>query len=78
MERSRRFCVIPTFFGPCAVAFLLASAPTSVWAQSSTAGTVAGQVIDEQAAAVPGTQVKVADPATNAALTTVTLSLIHI
>jgi hypothetical protein len=42
------------------------------WAQSSTAGTVAGQVVDLQDAAVPGTQVTVSDTATNSSFATYT------
>jgi hypothetical protein len=44
---------------------------TPAWSQSSTAGTVSGQVVDEQNAAVPGTEVKVIDVSTNAAQTTI-------
>jgi hypothetical protein len=42
------------------------------WAQTSTAGTVLGQVLDEQQAVVPGAEVKVVEPSTNSTLTTVT------
>src|SRR5215469_1734288 len=42
------------------------------WAQTSTAGTVLGQVLDEQQAIVPGAEVKVVEPSTNSTLTTVT------
>ncbi len=55
-------------------AALLVVAAFPSWSQSSTAGTVAGQVVDEQGAAVPGAEVKVISPATNAALTTTTNS----
>ena len=71
-ERRIRFGVTRPFFGLCAVAVLLASGATSVWAQTSTAGTVAGQVTDESNAAVPGAQVKIADPGTGTEFTTVT------
>ena len=40
------------------------------WSQSSTAGTVSGQVIDEQNAAIPGAEVKLTDTSTNAAMST--------
>jgi len=45
---------------------------TPVWAQSSTAGTVAGQVTDETNAAVPGTRVKITEPSTNDSQETMT------
>src|ERR1700753_1509551 len=54
-------------FGLLAAFTLAAAAPT--WSQTSTAGTVAGQVVDEQNAAVPGTEVKVTDVSTNISLT---------
>ena len=60
------------FPGLCAVAAFLVVGATSVWAQTSTAGSVAGQVTDESNAAVPGTQVKVTDTGTGAALTALT------
>ncbi len=50
--------------------FVLGAA--SVWAQTSTVGTVSGQVTDEQNAAVPGTEIKLVEPSTNATQTTVT------
>ncbi len=53
-------------------ALFLALCATSAWGQTSTAGTVSGQVTDEQNAAVPGTEVKLLDLTTNAAQTTVT------
>src|ERR1700726_3281678 len=51
---------------------LLLLCANGAWAQTSTAGTVAGQVVDESNAAVPGAEVKVTDPATNSVLTTTT------
>jgi len=63
---NRRFSV------GCAAALFLAFAATSAWGQTSTAGTVSGQVTDEQNAAVPGAEVKVIDLGTKAAMTTVT------
>jgi hypothetical protein len=56
----------------CAVAVCLAAGASSGWAQTSTAGTVAGQVTDQQNAAVPGAQVRVIDTSTGATQTTVT------
>ncbi|MGA7237491.1 MAG: carboxypeptidase-like regulatory domain-containing protein [Bryobacteraceae bacterium] len=53
--------------------FLLFSA-TGAWAQTSTAGTVIGQVLDEQHAAIPGAAVKLVDISTNIAQNTVTNS----
>lgn len=55
---------------PVPVLFLALGA-ASGWAQTSTVGTIAGQVTDEQNAAVPGTEVKMVDITTNAAQTTV-------
>ena len=59
-------------FGFTAALLVVAVFPS--WSQSSTAGTVAGQVVDEQSAVVPGAEVKVIEPSTNAALTTTTNS----
>ncbi len=59
------------FFGLavlCLATIAFSGAPA--WSQTSTAGTVSGQVTDEQNAAVPGTEVKIIDPATNTAQTT--------
>src|ERR1700722_2855033 len=53
---------------------LLLLCANGAWSQTSTAGTVAGQVIDEQNAAIPGAEVKVLEPSTNAVLTTTTNS----
>ena len=44
---------------------------SGAWAQTSTVGTVLGQVTDEQHAAIPGTTIKVIDTGTNVAQTTV-------
>src|ERR1035438_1741825 len=44
----------------------------SAWGQTSTAGTVAGLVTDEQNAAIPAAAVKLTDPSTNAVLSSVT------
>jgi carboxypeptidase family protein len=60
------------FFGLAICLGILALGLTPAWSQTSNAGTVAGQVVDEQNAAVPGTEVKVIDTGTNAALTTST------
>jgi hypothetical protein len=51
------------------ILFLSAS---GAWAQSSTAGTVTGQVVDEQNAVIPGAVVKITDTATNLVLTSTT------
>jgi Carboxypeptidase regulatory-like domain len=45
---------------------------SSAWAQTSSVGTVMGQVTDEQGAVVPGTEVKMVDLGTRAALTSLT------
>jgi len=52
-------------------ALLVLTAPAA-WSQTSTAGTVAGQVVDEQSAAIPGAEVKVTDTSTNISTSTVT------
>jgi hypothetical protein len=44
---------------------------TPAFSQTATAGTVSGQVVDEQSAAVPGAQIRLVEPTTNATLTTV-------
>lgn len=54
-----------------ALAILLAMSTSAIWGQTATAGTVAGQVTDEQNAAVPGTEIKVIDTATNAIQTSI-------
>ena len=69
---TARFRAHRSFASLSAVTLFLALGATSVWGQSSTAGTVSGQVTDEQNAAVPGTQVKLIDTSTNAAQTTMT------
>src|SRR5581483_4534512 len=55
-------------FGIAVLLFALSA--TSIWGQTSTAGTVSGQVTDEQNAAVPGAEVKLTDVGTGAAQTT--------
>ncbi|SPF46863.1 Cna B domain protein [Candidatus Sulfopaludibacter sp. SbA4] len=64
--QSRSFTRITILAGILSVSGAVA------WGQSSTAGTVAGQVTDETNAAVPGTHVKITDTATNAVETTTT------
>src|SRR5215469_14227419 len=49
---------------------LLTLACGTAWTQTSSVGTVMGQVTDEQGAVIPGTEVKLTDLGTNAALTT--------
>src|SRR5215469_12784110 len=56
--------------GFLAGSFLLCAA--AAWSQSSTAGTVAGQVVDEQNAAIPAAEVKVKDTATWLVLSSLT------
>ena len=60
-----------TFFGLvlCLGVFLSLGAPPA-WSQSSASGTVAGQVTDQQGAAMPGVDIKLIDPSTNTAHTT--------
>jgi hypothetical protein len=71
-EKLKRCVFSRHFFGLCVLSLglLLSLGTTTVWAQSSTAGTVAGQVTDESNAAVPGASVKITDTSTNAAQTT--------
>src|ERR1039458_2241594 len=45
---------------------LLLLGASSAWGQTSTAGTVAGLVTDEQNAVIPGAAVKVTEPSTTA------------
>lgn len=56
----------------CAAVLFLALGVGSSFGQTSTAGTVSGQVTDEQNAAVPGAEVKLVEPTTNAVQSTVT------
>jgi hypothetical protein len=51
---------------------LLGLCTSTAWAQSSTAGTVAGQVVDLQNLAIPGAGVKIIDTSTNTSFTTLT------
>src|SRR5215469_6191976 len=51
---------------------LLTLACGTAWTQAPSTSTVAGQVTDQQNAAVAGAEVKLIDTATNAALTTIT------
>jgi hypothetical protein len=64
--------VFRPFFALLAVALLVSALSTAVWAQTSTAGTVAGQITDESHAAIPGAQVRVIDTGTGSALQTLT------
>ncbi len=64
---SYRFLVLAVCLG-----VVLSLSATSAWAQTSQVGTVAGQVTDEQNAAIPGTAVKLTDVSTNAAITSTT------
>ncbi|HLK66979.1 MAG TPA: carboxypeptidase regulatory-like domain-containing protein [Bryobacteraceae bacterium] len=57
--------------GVISLGLLLSLVATPVWAQSSTAGTVAGQVTDESSAAVPGAAVKLTDTGTGATQNTI-------
>ena len=63
----------PRVFGLLSIlALALSLSIVPARAQTSTAGTVAGQVTDATQAAIPGAAVKLFDPRTNAAMTTVT------
>jgi len=54
------------------VATVLGLCTTPAWSQSTATGTVSGQVVDAQKAAVAGTDVKLLDVTTNKALATTT------
>src|ERR1700722_4249747 len=54
------------------LAILLGLCASMTWAQSSTAGTVTGQVADPQNLPIPGTEVRVIDTSTNTSFTTLT------
>lgn len=49
---------------------LLCAAP--IWAQTSSSGTVSGQVTDQQGAVIPAVEVIIVDPTTNIATKTAT------
>ena len=51
---------------------LLSLCSLTAWPQSSTAGTVAGQVVDPQNLAISGAQVQIVDTSTNTSFTTLT------
>jgi uncharacterized surface anchored protein len=55
-----------------AVLTLLVLGTAQVWAQAVSTGTIAGQVIDEQNAAVAGASIRITDTATNIVLSTAT------
>jgi Carboxypeptidase regulatory-like domain len=59
-------------FSLATTAILLTTSVTPARGQTSTAGTVAGQVTDESNAAIPGAEVKVTETATGQAQVTVT------
>jgi hypothetical protein len=71
-DLAARFRGNRVFAGLSVPVLFFALGAASVWAQTSTVGTVSGQVTDEQNAAVPGTEVKLIEPATNATQSTVT------
>lgn len=72
--RLRDATVSSLFFALVVVSVVicLGLAATEVRAQSTSAGTVSGQVKDAQGAAVSGAEVKLLDPSTNASRTTIT------
>lgn len=65
-----RFGLCRFFFGLAICLGILALGLTPAWSQTSTAGTVAGQVVDEQNAAIPGAEIKVTDVTTNSGQST--------
>src|SRR5580658_9223935 len=54
------------------IAMLLAFSSVSALAQSSSSGTVSGEVTDQQGAAMPGVEITLTEPSTNISLKTVT------
>lgn len=65
MKVSRRGCYVPVAF-----ALLLALCSIPALAQSSSSGTVSGQTVDQQGAAIPGVEIQLTDPSTNITLKT--------
>ncbi len=75
MRASLRLnCLSTRFFRLLTFSFLSMALASAALAQTSTVGTVIGQVTDEQHAVVPGANVKLVDTATNAAQNSVTNS----
>ncbi len=60
------------FFGLALCLVILSLGIAPAWSQTSTAGTVVGQVVDEQNSAVPGAEIKLTETSTNTSQTTVT------
>src|SRR4030088_1142910 len=52
------------------IAMLLALSSLPALAQSSASGTLSGQIIDQQGAAIPGVEIQITDPSTNITLKT--------
>jgi Carboxypeptidase regulatory-like domain len=64
----RRFVGLPIVLSGMILALI--SAPA--WSQVTSSGSVVGQVVDQQNAAIPGADVKLFDPSTNSSQNTVT------
>src|SRR5580693_4090644 len=60
------------YFAFFVIAMLLALSSVSALAQSSSSGTVSGEVTDQQGAAMPGVEITLTEPSTNITLKTVT------
>jgi hypothetical protein len=60
------------YFAFFVIAMLLALSSVSAVAQSSSSGTVSGEVTDQQGAVMPGVEVTLTEPSTNISLKTVT------
>jgi hypothetical protein len=60
------------FPGLCAIALIFFLGASSAWSQVTSSGSVSGQVVDQQSAAIPGAEIKLFDPTTNSVQTTVT------
>jgi hypothetical protein len=72
--RLNCLCVSTRVSGFLGLGVFLLLCASGAWAQTSTVGTVIGQVFDEQHAAVPGAAVKLVDITTNSAQNTVSNS----
>ena len=60
------------FPGLCAIALVFFLGAPTARSQVTSSGSVAGQVVDQQSAAIPGAEIKLFDPTTNSVQTTVT------
>ncbi len=71
-QRLSRSVISTRISSLCCLGILLLLCANGAWAQTSTAGTVAGQVTDEQNAAIVGAEVKVVENSTKSMQSAVT------